>query len=94
MPNPELWSLIGEVTRKKDDENSSSINKINPIEIKCPSCGLLTVYSSENPSRPFCSARCKLIDLGQWADQTYKIPSTPVSIDSELRDDDDLETKD
>ncbi|MBC7467505.1 MAG: DNA gyrase inhibitor YacG [Bdellovibrio sp.] len=66
------------------------------IEIKCPTCGLLTIYSSENPSRPFCSERCKLIDLGQWADQTYKIPSAPVSIDTliDIDDADEIEPKD
>lgn len=43
-------------------------------EIKCPTCGRLTFYSLENPNRPFCSDRCKLIDLGDWASESYKIP--------------------
>lgn len=47
-------------------------------KIKCPQCGRLTVYSLENPARPFCSDRCKLIDLGQWADETYRVP-TPIN---------------
>ena len=46
-------------------------------EIKCPQCGLLTFYSSENIYRPFCSERCRLIDLGQWADGTYRVPLKP-----------------
>ena len=37
----------------------------------------MTIYSLENSARPFCSFRCKLIDLGQWADETYKVP-TPI----------------
>ncbi len=32
-------------------------------------------YSQKNPFRPFCSERCKLIDLGQWADEKFRIPS-------------------
>lgn len=46
-------------------------------QIKCPQCGRFTIYSLENKARPFCSARCKLIDLGQWADETYKVPVSP-----------------
>ena len=49
-------------------------------QIKCPQCGRFTVYSLENPARPFCSPRCKLIDLGQWADESYKVP-TPANPD-------------
>ena len=41
----------------------------------CPSCGK-TVDWSEQPSyRPFCSKRCRLIDLGEWASDSYRIPS-------------------
>lgn len=43
-------------------------------QVKCPQCGRLTLYAPTNPSRPFCSERCKLIDLGQWASEGYKIP--------------------
>jgi len=44
-------------------------------KVKCPQCGLLTVYKQENLFRPFCSERCRLIDLGQWASEEYKIPT-------------------
>lgn len=40
----------------------------------CPQCGKEVVWSSENSYRPFCSERCKLIDLGQWATESYRIP--------------------
>lgn len=60
--------------------------KNEPKKIKCPQCGRLTFYSIENPSRPFCSERCKLIDLGQWASESFKIASEiPVDMDSELK---------
>ena len=40
----------------------------------CPQCGAPTPWSELNPHRPFCSERCKLIDLGQWASEGYRIP--------------------
>jgi len=46
-------------------------------QILCPKCGKLTVWEG-NPSRPFCSERCRLMDLGQWADGSYAIPAEKV----------------
>ncbi|HWU44582.1 MAG TPA: DNA gyrase inhibitor YacG [Bdellovibrio sp.] len=45
-----------------------------PREVKCPQCGRFALYSLENPFRPFCSERCRLIDLGEWASESYRIP--------------------
>ena len=42
--------------------------------VNCPQCGKIVVWNSRNPYRPFCSERCKLIDLGQWAAESYRIP--------------------
>ncbi|MDP1708571.1 MAG: DNA gyrase inhibitor YacG [Gammaproteobacteria bacterium] len=43
----------------------------------CPSCGKDAIWSlQQNPWRPFCSERCKMIDLGAWADESYRIPDT------------------
>lgn len=42
--------------------------------VKCPNCGKLSEYES-NEFRPFCSERCKLLDLGAWADEEYKLPT-------------------
>lgn len=39
----------------------------------CPICKKPVVFEN-NPFRPFCSERCKLIDLGRWADNKYYIP--------------------
>lgn len=44
-------------------------------KVKCPQCGLHTVYSFENKSRPFCSERCKILDLGAWAEEKFKVPT-------------------
>jgi len=58
----------------------SAVNKKRLVN--CPSCGNKSEFSSENPYRPFCSERCKLIDLGDWADENYRIPDTaPPDID-------------
>ncbi|MCX8028179.1 MAG: DNA gyrase inhibitor YacG [Thermodesulfovibrionales bacterium] len=40
--------------------------------IRCPICGALTTWQ-ENENRPFCSQRCKLIDLGKWVSEEYKV---------------------
>jgi endogenous inhibitor of DNA gyrase (YacG/DUF329 family) len=34
--------------------------------------------------RPFCSERCKMIDLGEWASETYRLPAQEESPDSEI----------
>ena len=41
--------------------------------VKCPRCGRDTELAG-NPFRPFCSERCKTIDLGNWISGTYRIP--------------------
>ncbi|MFM6929849.1 MAG: DNA gyrase inhibitor YacG [Bdellovibrio sp.] len=56
--------------------------------VKCPQCGRLTLYSEENSFRPFCSERCKLIDLGEWASGGYSIPVSPESSSDSLSIDD------
>jgi len=43
------------------------------VKIICPICKDTTTWE-ENPWRPFCSERCKLIDLGKWVSDEYKIP--------------------
>jgi len=44
--------------------------------MKCPTCGKEIKFSPQNPFRPFCSERCKLIDLGKWAGEDYRIPTS------------------
>lgn len=43
--------------------------------ITCPNCGQKTEFCKENQARPFCSDRCKLIDLGEWAEGNYALDS-------------------
>jgi uncharacterized protein len=43
--------------------------------VACPQCSRDVVWNKEiSPYRPFCSERCKLIDLGRWAEGQYSIP--------------------
>lgn len=44
-----------------------------PRKVRCPQCGDDALWSPENPWRPFCSERCKQIDLGCWAAESYRI---------------------
>lgn len=47
-------------------------------KVACPACGETAEYSPANPYRPFCSERCKLVDLGDWATEKFRIPdNTP-----------------
>lgn len=50
--------------------------------LECPTCGRRVEYTevSEVPQRPFCSHRCRMIDLGKWLDGQYRI-SDPVETD-------------
>ena len=45
-----------------------------PRIVRCPQCGGESVYAPTNPYRPFCSARCKGIDLGAWANEEFRVP--------------------
>ncbi|KTC98987.1 DNA gyrase inhibitor YacG [Legionella erythra] len=47
--------------------------------IKCPTCGKPDTWDNNNSYKPFCSHRCKLIDLGEWASESRKIPGNPVN---------------
>lgn len=53
---------------------------ILPKQYPCPTCKKPTTWQ-DNPTKPFCSERCQLIDLGAWANEDYKIAShdTPFS---------------
>lgn len=43
-------------------------------QVACPTCKRVSDYSPANRWRPFCSERCKLIDLGDWASEKHTIP--------------------
>ena len=51
--------------------------------VRCPRCGGDSVYAASNPSRPFCSQRCRNADLGAWASEGYRVPAQPPPEDGE-----------
>ena len=56
------------------------------LSVACPKCGKSVSWTPENAWRPFCSERCKLIDLGAWAAEKYRVPV--------VEDKDELESHD
>lgn len=55
------------------------------MKVKCPTCKKKTEWEN-NPYRPFCSERCKLIDLGAWAAEEYKIEAERIPEKPENRE--------
>jgi hypothetical protein len=49
--------------------------------VNCPHCGKAVVWKESEKFRPFCSERCKLIDLGAWADESHRIPGDTLPVD-------------
>lgn len=62
---------------KLEDKDSPDQLKLVP----CPTCGGDSVYAPSNPLRPFCSERCKNIDLGAWASENFRMPTTGLPED-------------
>jgi len=52
-----------------------------PRIVLCPTCGKRVKWSPKNEFRPFCSDRCKIIDLGAWASEEHRIPGDPEQDD-------------
>lgn len=44
-----------------------------PPIVSCPHCGKESPWNPDNPFRPFCCERCKMIDLGKWADEEFRV---------------------
>jgi endogenous inhibitor of DNA gyrase (YacG/DUF329 family) len=57
--------------------------------VACPTCKTAVPWVAEQVFKPFCSQRCKLIDLGDWATEAHKIPGGPVLPDFEQMAEDD-----
>jgi endogenous inhibitor of DNA gyrase (YacG/DUF329 family) len=54
-----------------------------PITVPCPTCGKLVPWVAEQRYRPFCSDRCRLIDLGEWFEERHRIAGEERPADSE-----------
>ena len=51
-------------------------------KVPCPRCGALAAFGPQNKWRPFCSERCKMIDLGDWAAERYRVATAEKPQDS------------
>lgn len=51
--------------------------------VQCPHCGEPALFAPANPWRPFCSERCRILDLGAWASEDYRIPTDPGDDESQ-----------
>ena len=49
------------------------------MRVSCPTCKRESEWSTDNAFRPFCSERCRLLDLGAWASGDYIISTEPVA---------------
>jgi len=53
-----------------------------PTTVSCPTCGKKVVWNSTSRWRPFCSERCRLIDLGDWLDENHRISDSDAASDT------------
>jgi uncharacterized protein len=54
--------------------------------IACPHCGQKNTWKADNEFKPFCSERCKLIDLGGWASERYRVVGEDTNVSDEEED--------
>ena len=58
-----------------------------PATVKCPTCGRSIEWSDQSPFRPFCSERCRVIDLGAWLSEKHAIPGTETEAAADAPED-------
>lgn len=51
----------------------TSANQNSIKIVACPQCGGESIFASSNVYRPFCSERCKNIDFGAWASESFRM---------------------
>ncbi len=57
-----------------------------PTTVACPSCGKKILWGPDSTWRPFCSERCKLLDLGDWLDENHRISESLDDADGAFGD--------
>jgi endogenous inhibitor of DNA gyrase (YacG/DUF329 family) len=58
-----------------------------PATVKCPTCGRSIEWSDQSPFRPFCSERCRIIDLGAWLTEKHAIPGPESELEPDAPED-------
>ena len=57
-----------------------------PTTVPCPTCGGPSLFVPSNRFRPFCGERCKMIDLGAWANESFRVPAQTPPQDAQYGD--------
>lgn len=58
---------------KLTNRNGSRAPSARPLRVSCPTCGL-RFGAEQSVCLPFCSERCRHVDLGRWLDEAYGLP--------------------
>lgn len=67
------------------------MNKL--LKVQCPQCALTFSYY-ESEFRPFCCERCKMIDLGHWFEESYRVPEKEIAKTEKINNEESKETND
>jgi len=54
------------------------------LKVNCPQCQVQVEWNVESLYRPFCSKKCQLIDLGEWANEEKTIPVEPLKHEQQM----------
>ncbi len=63
------------------------------LEKKCAHCGEIFIWNKDARFRPFCSERCRSIDLGHWLSESYAIPGKDLSLVEDVIEDEENKTE-
>lgn len=77
------YDEIVRTAREEGGISRTERDNAGQLVVNCPNCGKQVIYSTASEYRPFCSLRCKYIDLGAWADEERTIPGRPVADDDD-----------
>ena len=77
---PEIKIFMGIDT----DRHDSAPTEIAARLVACPHCKGDSMYHPSNPSRPFCSPKCRAMDLGAWANEDFRVAESRDQDDSDV----------
>jgi endogenous inhibitor of DNA gyrase (YacG/DUF329 family) len=81
-----MWNLWSESARTNQQEPGTfpRMPRKRTLKLRCPICK--KTVKSGDPEFPFCSDRCRTLDLGKWASGAYVIPSPVTDADESIRE--------
>ncbi len=72
-----------ELERKAHEHVAEPAREGGEAMVPCPMCGRLHPYRTTDPFRPFCSERCRMLDLAAWASDERVIEGDPLEDDED-----------